>query len=80
MPPKYTAHEEAKLEQLAGSFTANVMCLEGHSVRSRDLKHIIRERGTGKAVIDHLMTLGKIDRQGDFIVVISLLERIRRGL
>ena len=67
MPPKYTAQEEVNLERLASSLMANLVRLEGHSVRSRDLPHITGERGPWKAVIDRLLTLGKIDHQGNLL-------------
>ena len=79
MPPKFTAQEEANLERLASSLMANLVRLEGHSVRPRDLPHVTGEHEPWKAVIDHLMTLGKIDRQGEFLAI-SLIERLRRGL
>jgi hypothetical protein len=79
VPPKYTAREEANLERLASSLMANLVRLEGFRVQPRDLPHITGERGLWKPVIEHLLTLGKIERQGDFIIL-SLVERLRRGL
>ena len=58
LPPKYTAREEANLERLANSLMANLVRLDGHSIRPRDLPHVTGEQGPWKAVIDHLMTLG----------------------
>jgi hypothetical protein len=79
VPPKYTAREAANLERLASSLMANLVRLEGFRVRPRDLPHITGERAAWKTVIEHLLTLGKIERRGDFIAV-SLVERLRRGL
>ena len=79
MPPKYTAQEEVNLERLANSLMANMVRLEGHPVRPRDLPNITGERGPWRAVLNHLMTLGKIERRGECIVI-SMVERIRRGL
>jgi hypothetical protein len=79
VPPLYTAREEANLERLASSLMANLVRLEGYRVEPRDLPHITGERGPWKAVLEHLMTLGKIERRGDFIEV-SFAERLRRGL
>ncbi len=79
VPPLYTAREEANLERLASSLMANLVRLEGYRVEPRDLPHITGERGPWKPVIEHLMTLGKIARRGDFIEV-SFAERLRRSL
>jgi hypothetical protein len=79
MPPKYTASEEANLERLSNSLMANLVRLEGHEIRPRDIPHLTGERGPWKAVIEHLMTLGKIQHQGEFIAI-TLVERLRRGL
>ncbi len=79
MPPKYTAAEQANLERLANSLMANLVRLDGHQVRPRDLPHITGERGPWKAVIEHLITLGKIQHQGEFIAI-TLVERLRRNL
>jgi hypothetical protein len=79
MPPKYTATQEADLERLSSSLMANLVRLDGHQVRGRDIPHITGERGPWKAVLEHLMTLGKIQRQGEFIAI-TLVERLRRGL
>lgn len=78
-PPKYTAQEEANLERLASSLMANLVRLDGHQVRPHDIPLITGERGAWKAVIEHLLTLGKIQRQGEFIAI-SMVERLRRGL
>lgn len=78
-PPKYTAQEEANLERLASSLMANLVRLEGHQVRPQDIPHITGERGAWETVIEHLLTLGKIQRQGEFIAI-SMVERLRRGL
>ena len=58
---------------------ANLVRLEGYRIEPRDLPHITGERGSWKAVIEHLLTLGKIERQGEFLVI-SMVERLRRGL
>lgn len=79
MPPKYTAAQEADLERLASSLMANLVRLDSYQVRPRDIPHITGERGPWKAVLEHLMTLGKIQRQGEFIAI-TLVERLRRGL
>jgi hypothetical protein len=79
MPPKYTATEQANLERLASSLMANLVRLDGHQVRPQDIPHITGERGAWKTVLEHLMTLGKIQRQGEFIAI-TLVERLRRGL
>jgi hypothetical protein len=79
VPPLYTAREQANLERLASSLMANLVRLEGYRVEPRDLLHITGERGPWKPVIEHLMTLGKIQRRGDFIEV-SFAESLRRGL
>ena len=79
VPPKYTAREEANLERLASSLMANLVRLEGYRVQPRDLPHVIGEKGPWKPVIEHLMTLGKIERRGDFIGI-TLTELLRRGL
>lgn len=79
MPPKYTAAEEANLERLASSLMANLVRLEGHQIQPRDIPHLTGERGPWKAVLEHLMTLGKIQRQDEFIAI-TLVERLRRGL
>ncbi len=79
MPPKYTVAEQANLERLASSLMANLVRLDDHQIQPRDIPHITGERGPWKAVIEHLMTLGKIQRQGEFIAI-TLVERLRRGL
>jgi hypothetical protein len=79
VPPKYTAREEANLERLASSLMANLVRLEGYRIEPRDLPHVTGERGPWKPVLEHLMTLGKIERRGDFIEI-SFAERLRRGL
>jgi hypothetical protein len=79
MPPKYTPTEEANLDRLASSLMANLVRLDGHQIRPRDIPHITGERGPWKAVLEHLLTLGKIEHQGEH-VAISLVERLRRGL
>jgi hypothetical protein len=79
VPPLYTAREEGNMERLASSLMANLVRLEGYRVQPRDLPHITGERGPWKLVLEHLMTLGKIERRGDFIEI-SFAERLRRGL
>ena len=79
MPPKYSTRETANLERLASSLMANLVRLDGYRIPTRDLVHVTGEKGAWKTVIEHLLTLGKIEHQGEFIAI-SLVERLRRGL
>jgi hypothetical protein len=79
MPPKYSAAEQSNLERMASSLMANLVRLEGHRIPAQDIQHVTGERGNWKATLEHLMSLGKIERQGEYITI-SLVERLRRGL
>jgi hypothetical protein len=78
-PPALSTSAQARIERLSNSLIANLIRLEGHRVRPRDIAHITGEKGPWKTVLEHLLNLGQIERVGDFITF-SLVERLRRHL
>jgi hypothetical protein len=79
VPPALSVSAQARIERLSNSLIANLVRLEGHRVRPRDIPHVTGEKGPWKTVLEHLLNLGQIERVGDFITF-SLVERLRRHL
>jgi hypothetical protein len=78
-PPALSKSEQAKIERLGNSLIANLIRLEGHRIRPRDIAHVTGEKGPWKTVLEHLLNLGQIERVGEFITL-SMVERLRRHL
>ena len=77
--PALSAGQQANIERLASTLMANLVRLEHHRVKPREIAHVTGEQSSWRAVIDHLMIQGKLERDGEY-VTISLVERLRRGL
>jgi hypothetical protein len=77
--PARSRREEDNLERLSSAVLAHLTRLEGQRLRPRDLPNLTGERGPWRAVVTHLLSLGKIVWVGEF-VTFSLVEKIRRGL
>jgi hypothetical protein len=77
--PPASRWEAENIGRLASAVLAHLPRLEGQRVRPRDLPNVTGERGPWRAVVTHLLSLGKIVWEGEF-VTLSLLERIRRNL
>jgi hypothetical protein len=78
-PPTLSASARANIERLSSSLIANLIRLENHRVRPRDIAHVVGEKGPWKTVLEHLLNLGQIERVGEY-VTFSLVERLRRHL
>ena len=71
--------QEENIERLARVLMAHLTRREGYRVKPRELPEITGEKAPWRAVITHLLSLGKIERAGEFIAI-SLVERLRRHL
>ena len=71
--------QEENIERLANVLMAHLTRREGYRVKPRELPEITGEKAPWKTVITHLLSLGKVEHEGEFIAI-SLVERLRRHL
>ena len=78
-PPTLTVAERNEMERLASVLMANLVRLEGHKIRSNDITSVTGIATGWKRVIEHLLSLGHVVYDKDFLRI-SDIEKIRRNL
>lgn len=78
-PPLYTVAEQLEVQRLADSLMATLARMEGHKIPSADIAAITGIAGGWKRATSHLIGLGQIMYEGEFVRM-SDTERLRRGL
>jgi hypothetical protein len=78
-PPTLTVAERNEVERLAAALMATLVRLEGYKIRSADISSVTGIASGWKRPIEHLIGLGQVMHQGEFLCI-SDVEKLRRGL